>query len=69
VCAALNELNLSTGDSSSSEEDERPKRKMGNFTGLYLMSKSLRHISDSNSDVMDGGLEDTWLMDSVAHDT
>jgi hypothetical protein len=28
------------------------------------MGKSSRHISDSDSDVMDGGLEDTWLIDS-----
>jgi hypothetical protein len=64
ACVALNDLDFSSDDSSSSEEDERPKRKMGDFTGLCLMSKSSRHISDSDSDVMDGGLEDTWLMDS-----
>jgi hypothetical protein len=28
------------------------------------MGKSSRDISDADSDVMDGGLEDTWLMDS-----
>jgi hypothetical protein len=28
------------------------------------MGTSSLHISDSDSDVMDGGLEDTWLMDS-----
>jgi hypothetical protein len=38
-------------DSSSSEEDEKVKRKQGDFTGLYLMGKSLRNIS--NSDVSD----------------
>jgi hypothetical protein len=27
------------------------------------MGKSSRHISDSDSDVMDGSLEDTWLID------
>jgi hypothetical protein len=27
------------------------------------MGKSLRNISDSDSDVLDGGLEDKWLMD------
>jgi hypothetical protein len=32
------------------------------FTGLCLMGKSSRNVSDS--DVMDGGLENTWLMDS-----
>jgi hypothetical protein len=31
--------------------DERPKRKTGDFTGLCLMGKSSRHISDFNSDV------------------
>jgi hypothetical protein len=61
-CAALNDLDFSSDDSSNSEEDERPKRKTGDFTGLCLMGKSSRHISDSN--VTDGGLEDTWLMDS-----
>jgi hypothetical protein len=40
VCAALNDLDFSSDDSSSSEEDERPKRKTGDFTGLYLMGKS-----------------------------
>jgi hypothetical protein len=35
ACAALSDL-----DFSSSEEDERPKRKTGDFTGLCLMGKS-----------------------------
>jgi hypothetical protein len=48
VCATLSDLNFSSDDSSSSEEDEKPKRKTGDFTGLCLMSKSLRHISDSD---------------------
>jgi hypothetical protein len=39
--------------SSSSEEDEKVKRKTGDFTGLCLMGKSFRHISDSDSDVSD----------------
>jgi hypothetical protein len=60
ACAALTDLDFSSDDSSSSEEDERPKRKTGDFTGLCLMGKSLRHISDSDSDVSDdsspGGL-------------
>jgi hypothetical protein len=34
----------------ASEEDERPKRKTGDFTSLCLMGKSSRHISDSDSD-------------------
>jgi hypothetical protein len=44
---------LPSDDSSSSEEDERLKRKMGDFTELCLMGKSSRHISDSDSDVSD----------------
>jgi hypothetical protein len=48
ACAALSDLDFSSDDSSSSEEDERPKRKTGGFTGLCLMSKSSRHISDSD---------------------
>jgi hypothetical protein len=40
ACAALSDLNFSSDDSSSSEEDEKPKLKAGNFTGLCLMSKS-----------------------------
>jgi hypothetical protein len=53
ACAALSNLDFSNDDSSSSEEDERPKRKTGDFTGLCLMGKSLRHIFDSDSDVSD----------------
>jgi hypothetical protein len=34
-------------------EDEKLKRKIGDFTSLYLMGKSSRHISDSDSDVSD----------------
>jgi hypothetical protein len=48
ACAALSDLDFSSDDSSSSEEDERPKRKTGDFTGLCLMGKSSRHISDSD---------------------
>jgi hypothetical protein len=48
VCATLSDLDFSSDDSSSSEEDERPKRKTGDFTGLCLMSKSSQHISDSD---------------------
>jgi hypothetical protein len=40
ACAALSDLNFSSDDSSSLEEDERPKRKTGDFTGLCLMGKS-----------------------------
>jgi hypothetical protein len=53
ACAALSDLEFSSDDSSSSEEDERPKRKTRHFTGLCLMGKSSRHISDSDSDVSD----------------
>jgi hypothetical protein len=53
ACAALSDLNFSSDNSSSSEEDERLKRKTGDFTGLCLMGNSSRHISDSDSDVSD----------------
>jgi hypothetical protein len=58
VCAALSDLDFSNDDSSSSEEDERPKSKMGDFTGLCLMGKLLCHISDSDSDVSDDSSPD-----------
>jgi hypothetical protein len=53
ACVALSDLNLSSDDSSSFEEDERPKRKTGDFTSLCLMGKSSWHIFDSDSDVSD----------------
>jgi hypothetical protein len=53
ACAALSDLDFSSDDSSSFEEDERPKHKTGYFTGLCLMGKSSRHISDSDFDVSD----------------
>jgi hypothetical protein len=53
ACAAFSDLDFSSDDSSSSEEDERPKRKMSDITGLCLMGKSSQHISDSDSDVSD----------------
>jgi hypothetical protein len=53
ACAALSDLDFSSDDSSSSEEDERPKRKTGDFTDLCLMGKSSRHISNFDSDVSD----------------
>jgi hypothetical protein len=40
VCATLSNLDFSSDDSSSSEEDERPRHKTGDFTGLCLMGKS-----------------------------
>jgi hypothetical protein len=51
VCATLSNLDFSSDDSSSSEEDGRPERKMGDLTDLCLMGKSSWHIS--NSDVID----------------
>jgi hypothetical protein len=64
ACATLSDFEFSSEDSSSSEEDEKPKCKKGDFTGLCLMGKSSRNVfdSDSDSDVMDEGLENTWLM-------
>jgi hypothetical protein len=53
ACAALSDLDFSSDDSSISEEDERPKHKTGDFTGLCLMGKASRYISDSNSNVSD----------------
>jgi hypothetical protein len=53
ACAALSDLDFFSDDSSSSEEDEMLKRKTGDFTGLCLMGKSSRHISDSDNDVSD----------------
>jgi hypothetical protein len=53
ACAALSDLDFSSDDSSSLEEDEMPKRKISDFTGLCLISKASRYISDSDSDVSD----------------
>jgi hypothetical protein len=46
----LSDFDFFSDDSFSSEEDEKVKRKQGDFTGLYLMGESSRNISDSNSD-------------------
>jgi hypothetical protein len=51
ACAALSDFNFSSDDSSSSEEDEKPKCKKCNFTGLCLMGKSSSNVFDSDSDV------------------
>jgi hypothetical protein len=48
VCAALSNFTFLSDDSSSSEENEKVKRKQGDFICLCLMGKSLRNISDSN---------------------
>jgi hypothetical protein len=53
ACAALSDFDFSSDDSSNSEEDEKVKRKQGDFTDLCLMGKSLRNISDSDFDVSD----------------
>jgi hypothetical protein len=53
ACATLRDFNFSSDNCFSSEEDEKVKRKQGDFIGLYLMGKSLRHISDFDSDVSD----------------
>jgi hypothetical protein len=41
ACAALSDLDFSSDDSSSSMEDEKVKRKPGDFTSLFFMDKSL----------------------------
>jgi hypothetical protein len=51
VCAALGDVDFSSDDSSSSKEDEKVKRKSGDFTGLCQMGKSLRNISDFDSNL------------------
>jgi hypothetical protein len=48
ACATLSNVDFSSDDSSSSEGDERPKRKTVDFNGLCLMGKSSCHISDSD---------------------
>jgi hypothetical protein len=48
ACAALSDLDFSSDNSSSSEEDEKVKHKPDDFTGLCLMGKSSRHSSDSD---------------------
>jgi hypothetical protein len=40
ACAALSDHDFSSDDSSSSDGDEKPKHKLGDFTGLCLMGKS-----------------------------
>jgi hypothetical protein len=53
ACATLSGLDFFSDDSSSSEGDEKVKRKPGDFTGLCLMGKFSRQISNSDSDVSD----------------
>jgi hypothetical protein len=49
----LSDFDFSSDNSSSSEEDEMVKRKEGDFTGICLMGKSSRNISNSDFDVSD----------------
>jgi hypothetical protein len=49
----LSNFDFSSDDSSSSEEDEKVKRKQGDFIDLCLIGKSLRSIPDSDSNVSD----------------
>jgi hypothetical protein len=53
ACAALSDFDFLSDDSSSSEEDEKVKRKQGDFTSHCLMGKSSRNIFDFDSDVSD----------------
>jgi hypothetical protein len=53
VCAALSDFDFSSEDFSSSEDDEKVNYKQGDFTGLCLMGKSSRNVSDLNSNVSD----------------
>jgi hypothetical protein len=53
ACAALGDFDFSSEDSSRSEDDEKVKRKPGDFTGLCLTGKSSRNASNSDSNVSD----------------
>jgi hypothetical protein len=53
ACAVLSILNFSSDNSSSLEEDEKPKSKKDDFTVLCMMGKSSRCISNSDSNVSD----------------
>jgi hypothetical protein len=48
ACATLSNFDFSSDNSSSSEVDEKVKCKPCNFTGLCLIGKSSRNISDSD---------------------
>jgi hypothetical protein len=48
MCVALSDFDFSSNDSSSSEEVEKVKREQGDFTGLCLIGKSSKNISDSD---------------------
>jgi hypothetical protein len=66
ACAALSDLDFSSDDSSNSDEYEKVKHKPGDFTGLYLMGKSSRHISDFGSDVSDDLSPDGLFLESLS---
>jgi hypothetical protein len=68
ACVALSDLDFSSNDSSSSEEDERPKHKTSDFNGLCLMGKSSRHISDSDSNVSDDSSPEGLSLRVVEHE-
>jgi hypothetical protein len=53
ACAALSDFGFLSEDSSTSEEDEKVKCKQDDFTGLCIVDKSSRNISDFDSDVSD----------------
>jgi hypothetical protein len=53
TCAALSDFDFTSEDSSSSEEDEKVKRKQGDIIGLCRIGKSSRNISDFDSNVSD----------------
>jgi hypothetical protein len=55
-------MRICSNDSSSSEEDERPKHKTDDFTSLYLMGKSSRHIFDSDYDVSDDSSSESLFL-------
>jgi hypothetical protein len=64
ACATLSDFDFSSEVYSSSEGDEKIKCKKDDFTRLCLMGKSSRNDSNADSDVMDRGLENKWLIDS-----
>jgi hypothetical protein len=66
ACATLSDLDFSSDDSSSLEEDEKVKRKPGDFTALCLMDKFSRHISDSDSDVSDDLFTEGLFLESLS---
>jgi hypothetical protein len=62
ACAILSDFDFSSDNSSSSEEDEKVKRKQGDFTNHCLMCKSSRNIFDSDSNASDDlSLESLFL--------